>query len=62
VLAFPGVSLAELVDAGAQRISVGGWLAFTAVNSLIEAATQMRDEGDFSLFRRPQQLNDWLGS
>jgi 2-methylisocitrate lyase-like PEP mutase family enzyme len=61
VLAFPGVSLAELVDAGAQRISVGGWLAFTAVDALIEAATQMRDVGDFSAFRRPSHLNDWLG-
>jgi 2-methylisocitrate lyase-like PEP mutase family enzyme len=61
VLAFPGVTLAQLVDAGAQRISVGGWLAFTAVNSLVEAATRMRDEGDFSLFGRPERINEWLG-
>jgi 2-methylisocitrate lyase-like PEP mutase family enzyme len=61
VLAYPGVSMSELVEAGAQRISVGGWLAFTAVESLVEAATRMRDGGDFSLFGRPERLNDWLG-
>ncbi len=62
VLAFPGVSLAELVEAGAQRISVGGWLAFTAVDALVDAAMRAREEGDFSLFRRSQHLNDWLGA
>ena len=62
VLAFPGVSMAELVDAGAQRVSVGGWLAFTAVESLVAAATQMRDDGDFSSFRRPPGLGEWLGA
>jgi 2-methylisocitrate lyase-like PEP mutase family enzyme len=60
VLGFPGVSLSELIDAGAQRISVGGWLAFTAVDAFVEAATRMRDQGDFSLFRRSRGLNDWL--
>jgi 2-methylisocitrate lyase-like PEP mutase family enzyme len=62
VLAFPGVSMAELVDVGAQRVSVGGWLAFTAVEALVAAATQMRDDGDFSSFRRPQGLGEWLGA
>ena len=61
VLGFPGISMSELVEAGAQRISVGGWLAFTAVDAFVEAVTRMRDEGDFSLFRRTQGLNDWLG-
>jgi 2-methylisocitrate lyase-like PEP mutase family enzyme len=61
VLGFPGVSMTELVDAGAQRISVGGWLAFTAVDAFVEAATRMREEGDFSLFRRTKGLNEWLG-
>ena len=61
VLAHPKISRDELVEAGAQRISVGGWLAFTAVDAFVEAATRMRDQGDFSHFRRTRDLNDWLG-
>ena len=40
VLAWPKVSAAEIFDAGAQRISVGGALAFTAVAALAEAAAR----------------------
>ena len=34
--------MAEIVDAGAQRVSVGGALAWTAVNAFASAATQIR--------------------
>jgi 2-methylisocitrate lyase-like PEP mutase family enzyme len=47
-LAFAGLSLAELVDAGAQRISVGGGLTWVAVDAMVRAAEAIRDAGDFS--------------
>ena len=48
VLARPGLSMDEIVDAGAQRISVGGSLTWVAVNAMAAAATEIRDHGDFS--------------
>jgi 2-methylisocitrate lyase-like PEP mutase family enzyme len=48
VLARPDLTMAEIVDAGAQRISVGGSLTWVAVNALAAAATEIRDHGDFS--------------
>jgi 2-methylisocitrate lyase-like PEP mutase family enzyme len=47
VLALPGLSLAEIVDAGAQRVSVGGGLTWVAVDAMAAAATSIRD-GDLS--------------
>jgi 2-methylisocitrate lyase-like PEP mutase family enzyme len=49
VLALPGLSLGEIVDAGAQRISVGGGLAWAGVQAAAAAAVAIRDRGDFSL-------------
>jgi len=49
VLARPNLTFQELVDAGAQRVSVGGSLTWASVRGLIEAATAIRDRGDFSL-------------
>jgi 2-methylisocitrate lyase-like PEP mutase family enzyme len=48
VLAHPRLSMREIVDAGAQRVSVGGALAWVAVGALTDAVTAIRDEGDFS--------------
>jgi len=48
VLARPDLSFAELVEAGAQRVSVGGGLAWVAARALADAATAIRDRGDFS--------------
>ena len=64
VLAHPRISLtmSEIADAGAQRVSLGSWLTMTAVDAAAEAATKMRDEGDFSLLRAPAQINEWLAS
>jgi 2-methylisocitrate lyase-like PEP mutase family enzyme len=42
-----GATVAQLADAGAKRISVGGALARAAVTALIRAATQLRDQGSF---------------
>jgi 2-methylisocitrate lyase-like PEP mutase family enzyme len=61
VLARPGLSLAEIVEAGAQRISVGGSLTWTAVNALAAAATEIRDRGDFSSLGDGAPVREWLG-
>ncbi|MFL5845807.1 MAG: isocitrate lyase/phosphoenolpyruvate mutase family protein [Solirubrobacteraceae bacterium] len=48
VLAYPEATLAELADAGAQRVSLGSWLAHVATQALTRAATAIRSDGDFS--------------
>jgi len=49
VLAPPlkGVTLAQLAEAGAKRISIGGALARAAVAALLRAGREMRDQGSF---------------
>ena len=59
VLALPELSLAEVVDAGAQRISVGGGLTWIAVNAMVEAAVKIRD-GDFSSLATRLPLGEWF--
>ncbi len=61
VLALPGLSLAEVVDAGARRVSVGGGLTWVAVKAMADAATALRDTGDFSALAAGLPLGDWLG-
>jgi len=61
VLAHTGLSMREIVDAGARRISVGGALAWASVAALVTAAEKMRDDGDFSLLAGPGRIKDWLG-
>jgi 2-methylisocitrate lyase-like PEP mutase family enzyme len=60
VLARPGLSMREIADAGAQRISVGGALAWTAVEAMATAAERMRDEGDFSGLGSAGRIRGWL--
>ena len=60
VLARPGLSLAEIVAAGAQRVSVGGGLTWVAVKAMADAASAIRDEGDFSRLGATLPLGDWL--
>ncbi len=56
VLALPGMSLSEIVGAGAQRISVGGGLAWVAAGALIDAANAICG-GDLSVLAgRPPGL------
>jgi 2-methylisocitrate lyase-like PEP mutase family enzyme len=61
VLAVPGLSVAEIVDAGAQRISVGGSLTWVAVKALADAAGAIRDRGDLSALDARVPLDDWFG-
>jgi 2-methylisocitrate lyase-like PEP mutase family enzyme len=60
VLALPGMSLAEIVEAGAQRVSVGGRFTWVAVNAMVDAATAVRDAGDFSSLEVDLPLDEWL--
>jgi len=60
VLAHPGLTVAEIIGAGAQRISVGGALTWTAVEAMARAAEQIRDGGDFSSLGSVARIKDWL--
>jgi 2-methylisocitrate lyase-like PEP mutase family enzyme len=60
VLARPGMKMAEVVEAGAQRISVGGSLAWTAIEAMAAAAEAIRDQGDFSSLAGPARIKEWL--
>jgi 2-methylisocitrate lyase-like PEP mutase family enzyme len=61
VLARPGLSMSEITEAGGQRVSVGGALAFVGVAAMVEAAEQIRDTGDFSSLDARPRLTEWLG-
>jgi 2-methylisocitrate lyase-like PEP mutase family enzyme len=61
VLARPGLSVPEVVAAGARRISVGGSLTWVAVDAMASAATAIRDHGDFSVLAPRPPLEEWLG-
>lgn len=60
VLALPELSLAEIVEAGAQRISVGGGLTWVAASAMAAAAAEIRDAGDLSSLAVRLPLDDWL--
>ena len=60
VLARPALSMSEIVEAGAQRISVGGALTWVAVSAMASAAERMRDFGDFSSLDAPVRLQECL--
>jgi 2-methylisocitrate lyase-like PEP mutase family enzyme len=62
VLAVPSLSFAEIADAGAQRVSVGGALTWVAAKALADAATAMRDEGDLSALAARVPLDEWFGT
>jgi 2-methylisocitrate lyase-like PEP mutase family enzyme len=60
VLARPGLTFAELADAGAQRVSVGGALTWAAVDAFVSAARAIGERGDFSGLRGSPPLDDWF--
>lgn len=61
VLARPDLTMREIVDAGARRVSVGGALTWSAVEAFAAAAEKIRDEGDFSSLGASTRLAEWLG-
>ena len=60
VLAIPGLSVAEIVDAGAQRISVGGSLTWVAVKAFADAAGAILDRGDVAALSARIPLDYWF--
>jgi 2-methylisocitrate lyase-like PEP mutase family enzyme len=60
VLAYRGITLQEIAGAGAQRISVGGALAWTAVEAMAQAAEQIQGSGDFSSLGSASRIRGWL--
>jgi len=56
VLARPGVpSVGELTAMGVSRISVGGGFAFAALGMLVQAATELRDDGTTGFWEHASQ-------
>ena len=47
----PDITLAQLSEAGAKRISVGGALSRLALATFVEAAQAMRQQGSFAWMR-----------
>jgi 2-methylisocitrate lyase-like PEP mutase family enzyme len=62
VLAGPGLSMTEIAEAGGQRISVGGRLAWVAINTVAAAAERLRDGGDLPESADPRPIIGWLSA
>jgi len=62
VLASRAFRFDQLAQAGAQRVSVGGALAWTAAEALARAAEQIRDDGDFSALASGSRISAWLAA
>jgi 2-methylisocitrate lyase-like PEP mutase family enzyme len=61
VLALPMLGTVRAIfEAGAQRVSVGGQLAWTAVQGFVDAATKLRDDGDLGVLSTDVPLERWL--
>ncbi len=60
VLALPGVTIDEIVAAGAQRISLGGGLAWVAIDAMAAAATAILEAGDLSALAADPPIDQWL--
>jgi 2-methylisocitrate lyase-like PEP mutase family enzyme len=60
VLARPDLTVAEIFEAGAQRVSVGGALAWVAIKALADAAAAIRDSGDLSALAARVPVADWF--
>jgi 2-methylisocitrate lyase-like PEP mutase family enzyme len=62
VLARPNLSVAQIFEAGAQRVSVGGSLTWVAVSAMADAAVAIRDRGDLSVLSGAPPLREWFAS
>ncbi|HVX33446.1 MAG TPA: isocitrate lyase/phosphoenolpyruvate mutase family protein [Solirubrobacterales bacterium] len=62
VLARPTLSVRDIADAGARRISVGGSLAWATVEAMGDVATRMLEDGDLSGLRGGKRVYGWLGT
>ena len=60
VLGFPGFTIGEIFEAGAQRVSVGGGLTWVAVAAMADAVTTLLATGDFSPLEVEVPLDRWF--
>lgn len=60
VLALPGLKVEEIIEAGAQRISVGGGLAWIGVEAMAKAAVSIMETGDLSALATELPLDEWF--
>jgi 2-methylisocitrate lyase-like PEP mutase family enzyme len=60
VLGLPGMTMEQIASAGGRRVSVGGGLAWVAVDALAAAAQEIRDLGDFSAVAARPRVRDWM--
>lgn len=60
VLAFPGLTMSEIADAGGTRVSVGSQLAWVAYAAMAEAAEAMEESGEFAALKAPMNLKRLL--
>jgi 2-methylisocitrate lyase-like PEP mutase family enzyme len=58
VLAVPGLSVAELADAGVKRISLGSKLTNAAFSAVRRAAREILDEGSFDFARQAMPFDE----
>jgi 2-methylisocitrate lyase-like PEP mutase family enzyme len=61
VLARPGLSMPEITDAGARRVSVGGALTWVAAGAMAAAAREIAEKGDFGPLAAEVEIQKWLG-
>jgi 2-methylisocitrate lyase-like PEP mutase family enzyme len=53
VLAVPGApTVTELATLGVSRVSIGGAFAFVALGAVVEAASELREEGTYAFLER----------
>ena len=60
VLGFPGFTIGEIFEAGAQRVSVGGGLTWVAVAAMADAVTALLETGDCSSLEVDVPLDRWF--
>ena len=61
MLARTKISMAQVIEAGAQRVSVGSRLTWVAVAAMVSAAEEMRDTGSFAGLEARVSLDEWFG-
>jgi 2-methylisocitrate lyase-like PEP mutase family enzyme len=62
VLARPDLTMRQITEAGARRVSVGGGLTAAAVDAAAHVAERMRDAGDFSGLVSGSRFARWLSA
>ncbi len=56
VIALPGApTVAELAAIGVARVSVGGAFTWVALGAVVEAATELREQGTYGYFTQANE-------